>query len=236
MGVGLLRVMATTKLIQSLLHLMKLHGILFSAGFALACVHGHTASISSTFDSDAEGWMQSNGDSASTVVWQATGGNPGGNILYDEAADGGVDRMSAPAKFLGDLSAYVGGTLSFDWQTDNLSSPTNFNDDVELTGNGMTIRYDLSSPSLGEWSTTEIDLTAEAGWLVDSTGIAPTSVEFAGLMDNLTQFTLLTDFNNGVENPRFDNIAMAAVPEPSVVAALLGSSALLAVMVRRRRE
>ncbi|WP_269539871.1 laminin B domain-containing protein [Cerasicoccus fimbriatus] len=214
---------------------MKLHGLLFSAGLALAGVHGHAISISSTFDTDADGWMQSNGDSASQVLWQATGGNPGGNILYDEAANGGVDRMSAPAKFLGDRSAYVGGTLSFDWQTDNLSSPTNFNDDVELTGNGMTIRYDLSSPTLGEWSTTVIDLTAGAGWLVDTTGIAPTSVEFANLLGDLTQFTILTDFNSGVENPRFDNITLTAVPEPSTVAALLGATALLAVMVRRRR-
>ncbi|WP_309398483.1 laminin B domain-containing protein [Cerasicoccus maritimus] len=215
---------------------MKTLGILSSAGFALACASGQAASISSTFDTDAEGWTQSNGDSASSVLWQATGGNPGGHILYDEAANGGIDRMSAPAKFLGNRSAYVGGTLSFDWQTDNLSAPTNFNDDVELTGNGMTIRFDLSSPSLGEWETTIIDLTAGAGWLVDTTGIAPTNVEFANLMADLTQFTILTDFNNGVENPRFDNIALTAVPEPSTVAALLGGAALLAVAIRRRRS
>lgn len=205
-----------------------------SVGLGLASTPLYSLSISSTFDSNADGWMQTNGDSASQVIWQAAGGNPGGNILYDEAAAGGVDRMSAPAKFIGDRSTSVGGTFSFDWQTDQLNAPTNFNDDVELTGNGMTLRYDLASPPLNVWETVVIDLTAEAGWLVDSTGVTPTDVEFLAVMTNLTQLSLLTDFNNGNENPRFDNITMTGVPEPATLSVLMAAAAMLVVTFRRR--
>src|SRR4051794_40929846 len=77
--------------------------------FALARI-ASAAQITSTFDTDLDGWTSSAGGTMSFV---ATGGNPGG-FLRDVDNDNSDMFVSAPAKFLGNQSAFVGGTVSFD--------------------------------------------------------------------------------------------------------------------------
>jgi len=43
------------------------------------------ATVVSTFDSGLDGWAKANSDSGSDVIWESTGGNPGGYLRYDEA-------------------------------------------------------------------------------------------------------------------------------------------------------
>src|SRR5690349_2810947 len=117
----------------------------------------------STFDSDEEGWWSSS-DSPITCV--GTGGNPGGYIQIDNR-DGYMDAH-APDKFLGDLSAYLGGTLSFDainisgiapdferfGRVDIHSASVDSNSFAVLGGSGMP-------PNDGLWHTYSIPLSLD---------------------------------------------------------------------------
>lgn len=190
--------------------------------------------IISTFDTDLDGWTKAPGsDAGSTVEWVATGGNPGGFLRLNEAATGNTDRVAAPAKFLGDKSAFIGGDFSMDRKTNILTSPITANDDIRLLGAGRTLRIDLPYPAIDVWTTETVALTHDAGWIDIGTGSPPTSTTFAEVMSNLTGIYLLADFRSGAEKPDFDNISMTAIPEPRAAAALVGVATLWWVVRRR---
>ncbi len=190
--------------------------------------------IESDFFADLDGWTKApGGDAASNVQWVATGGNPGGHLRFNEAAAGANDRIAAPTKFLGDKSAFIGGTFSMDRNTNTLSNPGSNLDDVTLIGSGISIRFDTPNPTVGSWSTTTVDLVHDAGWLRVSDGLPPTISEFSLIMGNLTAIYLDADFRSGPETPLFDNIRMTAIPEASMTPALVGLTAL--ALLRRGR-
>ena len=190
--------------------------------------------IVSDFETGLDGWVKAAGsDAGSSLVWVTTGGNPGGFLRVNEAAQGAVDRISAPAAFVGDKSAFVGGTFQVDRQTNILTNISTSNDDIRLVSDSMVLRYDLPSPGLNEWVTATVDLRAAAGWVKVSNNQAPTDAEFLAVMSNLTAIQLLADFRSGTETPSFDNIIMT-IPEPSAALVFL-SFALCGCWVRRRR-
>ena len=61
--------------------------------------------VSSTFDTDFDGWTGEGG----CYTYQTTGGNPGGYMQFSDCSSTGY--ISAPAKFLGNWQPYVGSTL-----------------------------------------------------------------------------------------------------------------------------
>jgi len=107
------------------------------------------------------------------------------------------------------------------------------NDDIRMIGDGLTLRYDLPTPEINEWTTVTVDLSAAAGWVRVSDSQPPTPAQFLAVMSNLTAIHLLADFRSGVETPAFDNITMT-IPEPSTATGLL-SFALIGCLIRRRR-
>ncbi len=184
------------------------------AAIAASLLLGASAfgSIISTFDADTEGWSKLPGsDANSSVIWVETGGNPDGYMLYNEVGAGFVDFVNAPAAFLGDLSAYYAGTLSFDIRTNTLSNPTNFSWQVELHGGGMTLGYQLSNPSpVNQWHHRNMVLTETAGWFNINTGLPPTQAEMLAVLSDVTALDLLTDYRNGPEQVSYDNVSVSA--------------------------
>src|SRR5438093_839403 len=72
----------------------------------------HAATITSTFDTGSDGWTYNEG----TFMFVSSGGNPGGHLELSDTGPGFEDfAVFAPSKFLGDLSAFNRGMLSFDW-------------------------------------------------------------------------------------------------------------------------
>jgi len=189
-------------------------------------------SVSSTFDTDTDGWFKLPGsDAGSSVQWVSAGGLPGGYMRYNEVGSGFLDFVAAPAKFLGNKAGYYGGTLSFDILTNTLSSPTNRDEQVMLIGGGLELRYNLPDPSpVNEWHARSLDLVETAGWINDADGQAPSQAEMQSVLGDLTALHLLTDYRNGPEGPSYDNVWLT--PEPTT-AALLGLAGPL-VMLRRR--
>jgi len=85
--------------------------------------------IKSTFDSDYEEWTVAGG----IMYYRDQGGNPGGFIEFEDDQDG-AGVFVAPSVFLGDLSAYNLGTLSFDL--------------VNTVNNGMDLLYNFGNVTI----------------------------------------------------------------------------------------
>ena len=166
-------------------------------------------SIVSTFDTDVEDWTYV-GDSGSTVTFEPEGGNPGGFLRHLENAQGINDWLVAPAKFLGDMSAYYGGTLRYDLRTNILSSPLNVVDDVKLFGDGITLYHHHGGPTtIDVWHAFSVELSTDGGWTVDSPG-GPSATEddILTVLNNLTAIHIRADYRSGKEEIDLDNFAI----------------------------
>ncbi|MEW6051726.1 MAG: hypothetical protein AB1644_11805 [Candidatus Zixiibacteriota bacterium] len=141
--------------------------------------------IRSSFDVDAEGWIAfGNGG----LYYQSGNGNPGGFIEFEdwEAMPGG---FLAPDKFKGNLSAYSGGTLSFDLKnTVNNGGeklPT-YGKIIIISGTLVAENNPVPYPSyLTEWTTFSTPLDA-ISWNV-------TSAQWDSIMTNITEVQILMD-------------------------------------------
>lgn len=203
--------------------------VLFFGALGLSPLTASIVIIESTFDTDLDGWTKAPGsDSGTTLTWVSSGGNPDGFLRVNEAAQGNIDRIAAPAKFLGDMSFFIGGTFGMDRLTNTLSNPITSEDDIRLIGASLSLRFDLPSPGLNVWITETVDLTHDGGWVRVDNGLAPTPSDYATVMGNLQGIHLLADFRSGAETPSFDNIRMTGIPESaSALLGLLGGLLLL---------
>lgn len=174
---------------------------------------GTQDSPSTDFEDEADGGWQLTGD-ATTADAQvvSTGGNPGAYLEGVDIANGGIWYFDAPASFLGDQSAFAGGSLAYDLQ----QSPdgTLVRDDIVLEGAGTTLIYRYDSvadfPDVApDWSEYDIPLDPSAGWTVGSSGgPAATATEIASVLGDLTALRIRGEFvsgndTGGLDNPRF---------------------------------
>ena len=191
------------------------------------------ATISSDFSSDVDGWTQTG---AAVFQHQANGGNPGG-FLYIDNSEGAITYVFAPSKFLGDLSAFDGGTVSFDGiQLAITASPwTSAGQDyghLTLSGPGGSATLDLL-PAPGQpsasWTTYSATLSAAA--------FGKTQPEWTAILANVTQIRLSVEAVFGGEIEGVDNFSITSVPEPSgLVLASLALGALASARHARRQR
>lgn len=179
-----------------------------------------SAALAAGFDTGAEGWTTTSGGDQ---VWKPTGGNGGGWLqVTDTTAEDFL--LNAPIAWLGNWSAYAGGTLSFDARNINGDTPdwASFGEVAIVGAGGSSMAFDLvaanNPPADGQWHHYSVALPA------------------AALLSNVTSLTIKGEFHNGVsEVVGFDNIQVtAAVPEPTEAALLLGGLGLLAALRRKR--
>lgn len=187
------------------------------------------AASAAGFATDAEGWTIPGG--SGTQTWVASGGNSGG-WLQVEDIDGNTDiLLTAPSSWLGNWSAYLGGTLSFDAKSVNGISPdwAGFGA-INISGPGGSVQLDIVAaglpPADGQWHHYEVALASAAGWGSPAT--------LAGVLANVTSLTLNGEFHAGPgEVLGLDNIQVSAVPEPASAVLLLAGVGLLASLRRK---
>jgi hypothetical protein len=173
------------------------------------------ANLTSTFDSSAEGWNAVDPTGDYTSSWQSSGGNPGGYLQGSESDPlGGTGYFYAPASWLGNWSAYAGGTISYDLKV--FDGTDYFNDlDVIISNGSSSVSWSSNVNPVGDgWVTFQVQLTA-----------ANFGASLAPILSNVTSFAIRGEFISGAEVEGLDNVSVAAVaagtPEPSTWAMLL---------------
>jgi hypothetical protein len=186
------------------------YGLTTSSSFTVN-VQAGCSGLTSTFDTDAEGW-QITGDaqgSSAQPTYFSTGGNPGGYIHATDNATGGVWYFAAPSRFLSGLAAAYGHELSFDLKQSSTSRQYNATD-IILAGNELTLVYDTPyNPGL-TWTAYRVRLSESAGWRKGSlSGPTPTQAEFQEVLSNATRLWIRGEFVSGDDNGSLDNVSIS---------------------------
>jgi predicted ribosomally synthesized peptide with SipW-like signal peptide len=163
-------------------------------------------------DEEDDGWQLFGDATTADAQVVGSGGNPGAYLEGVDTATGGIWYFDAPSSFLGDQSAFAGGSLAYDLQ----QSPdgTLVRDDIVLEGASTTLVYRYGSVAdfpdvTPNWSEYDIPLDPGAGWTVgSSSGPAATPTEIAAVLGDLTALRIRGEFVNGndtggLDNPRF---------------------------------
>ncbi|MCB1678072.1 MAG: PEP-CTERM sorting domain-containing protein [Halioglobus sp.] len=194
----------------------------------------HATAIVATFDVDAQGWTANPGEGS--LAYVASGGNPGGHVQITDIGVGFNNGFASGAfvgpAFLGDLSAFDGGTMSLDMATFAGGGGTfaSFGR-VLLTGSGNTVTFDVATAApAGGWQTFSASFDA-ASWGVSQT-------DWLAVLSNVASIGIATDAFDGGDTIGIDNFQLRidanAVPAPATLALL--ALGLIAVGYRRRRR
>lgn len=201
--------------------------LLAGAGFAQA-----VTLVRSDFDTGAEGWNAFNG--VSERQWFATGGQAGGYIQATDGAANMIWAFRAPAAYLGDQSAALGGSLSFWLRTSTLGVPMEVPwADVKIGGDGLVLAIDAGpSPGL-DWTPYSVAFVPGAWRLGEYDGPVATGDDLSRVLANLEFLHIRGEFSGLLDSGSLDSVVLSAVPEPPAALLALAGAALL--LVRHRR-
>ena len=241
--------------------------------------------VISTFDSDLESWTAVGidvsytviptfpfvaltgialTDNAADMVHSAAGGNPDGFAQFTDTIEDPASLASAPAAFTGDLTAYIGGTFSFDHKLINPgASATDYAPYSVILYSGAPINLNAlvwtAPPPTGATDWVHFDITLDLGDLTHiadvpisvldpsfpSPGTTPGDLglggnmsfeEIMGNVDGILVAFELAD-NGGVQDQEIggiDNVSMVPIPEPGAAAMLTLGLLGLALHTRAR--
>jgi hypothetical protein len=206
--------------------------------------------IVSDFSSGLDGWILGDNDPASTLTYIASGGNPGGFIQFNDAAQGANDAFSAPAKFLGNDAGFVNGTLSFDLAHNTPAEDISTTPLVIIDTTGDSLSLILGPPATSSspfvWTNYNIALNTTAGFLFDggtntsngfnlSGGTVATQNQINTVLSDVSLILVPADLHSGTELTGLDNFALSpAVPEPASWGMLAGGVVAVVALIRRR--
>ncbi len=215
--------------------MLKIRIAATAVAFALSTAHASAGAIVEDFNNvaaGANGWTAV--DAATNdyhAGYSATGGNPasGGYLVgFENDPLGGTGYWIAPTKFLGDLSGYAGGTLSYDLKV--FSGTSYFSDvDVILTGNGKSASWTSNINPVGD---------GRVNFGVQLKDANFTGSSLASILSDVTEIQIRGEYISGSEQEGLDNVKLmtTGVPEPSTWAMLLLGFAGLGLMAYRRKS
>lgn len=170
------------------------------------------ARIDSTFDTGIDGW--SFVADVKEFLWVETGGNPGGYIEAVDYAYGDVWYFVAPEKFLGDKSAYTGGTLDFDLKQSTTDSQ--FNDgDVIISGGGKTLVLNTAENPGVDWTHYSVTLDTDSDWRLDTlNGTVATQADIDAVLADISGLQIRGEYVTGSDTGGLDNVLLAPEAAP----------------------
>jgi Ca2+-binding RTX toxin-like protein len=162
------------------------------------------ALISSTFDTDVDGWTVFGDAQGNSVVptW-----NTSGYAFATDNVAGGVWFWLAPAKFLGDQSASFGVGLSFDLRQSATDAQFS-NPDVTLEGAGLKLVLRFTSYPGTDWTAYSVTFAEGAGWTNATTGLAATAAELRAVLGDLDRLLIRGEYRTGADTGSIDDVAL----------------------------
>ena len=168
--------------------------------------------ITSTFDTDDEGWTASGDAVSSDPTYHASGGNPGGFVEIVDQAIEGVWYWVAPQKYLGDRSGAYGTFLTFELKQSALDKPFSAVD-VRIAGGGPTLAKRFNSPPGLDWTLYFLPLDVTGGWVVEATNAPATRQQIQSTLDSLSSLQIRGEYRTGADVGGLDNVAFGVPKE-----------------------
>ncbi len=186
-----------------------------------------SAQITSTFDTDADGWTASHiGATAATSTHQGAGGNPGGYLSVAPPTSGGTVNTSftwywnAPSKFFGNFDLSFGSNFKVDLQQ-SVAGTDNTQSDIIIYSGGNSIHFNFpTKPAVSPaWTSYNIALDETAGWRWNSVGGAlALKPQIKIVLANITGIRIRCKYINsagytsGIDNVTIESRTLAASP------------------------
>jgi len=207
--------------------------------FFLVICNTSRAQVTSTFDTDADGWTAAHsGGTVATSTYQSTGGNPGGYFSATPPTSGGSVNTGfnwywvAPAKFFGNHDFSYGSSFKVDLQQ-SVAGTDNSVSDIIITGpSGATLHFRFTDkPAVSPaWTSYSIVLDENAGWRYGSVGgAAALKPQIKAILSNITGIQIRCKYINsagytsGIDNIIIEKAALGTSP---VIASFTPSQAL----------
>ncbi|MFO1385974.1 MAG: laminin B domain-containing protein [Chitinivorax sp.] len=204
------------------------------------------AAVSTQFDTTSEGWqvvdfnnpnLSLTPQASYTPNWLASGGAAGAYIDFHDPSSGSF-YFSASTAYLGDLSSYFGGRLSYAQQVfAGGGSEWRDNPDLILIGNGQAYVYQHATNPGSSWQQFAVTLDG-AGWHRGTlSGATVGASEFQTALGSVSALYVRGEYINGVfETTGLDNVALNPVPEPETWAMLIAGLGVVAWARRRQAQ
>ena len=177
------------------------------------------ADASSDFATSADGWTLDKYDIQSETFSAA--GDPAWSAGAIEADPETTAQLyfSAPAKFLGDWTGYVGGTLNFQLKANPTGHPHVMDVCVQSNVSTYAMCRNLpDAPVATAFKGYSVPITS-TGWTHAYTGAPITQSEFNSRMYGVTRVAIRgTNSTTGSESGWLDNVLLAAAPKSADVA------------------
>ena len=192
-----------------------------AAALLLAVTIARADTPCSAFNDSIEGWTVEtrsspgsglNLNSTFTPDYVSSGGHPGA-YLSEVDPNGSWSFFRAPDAWMGDLSAYNGGTLRYSTRTNADSFPDGRLVVIFDTA-GNAISYDAGIPPLDTWTRRVVPLTP-GGWFLGTTarGTPATAANILGILSDADALLIGLEFGSGTAEERVDLDSVSIRPD-----------------------
>ncbi len=198
-----------------------------------------SAQITSTFDTDADGWTFFDGSTPIIVDHNPANGNPDGfvSVTYSSSTTATTESWFAPSKFLGNLLVRsLGRDFKFDLQQSIVGTGSSSSiAEIRIERSGNVLVYQLpagAKPAVAPaWSSYSIKLDETGGWLwSSSTGSPATRSQIINVLSYVTSIEIRgtygsnASYTSGLDNVVVEQNTLMPAPAVSSLSALTGKA------------
>jgi hypothetical protein len=163
--------------------------------------------VASTFDSNRDGWSTV-GD-VTNLLFQSSGGNPGGFIQAFDRNIGDIWHWVAPTNYSGNWSHSYGGWLQFDLKQSVTTLQNIEQADVILHGAGTNLVFNTITNPSTSWVSYKIPLRENGGWkLATLSGPPPTREQMLSVLSDVTGLQIRGEFSSAADIGSLDNVGL----------------------------